>query len=607
MVIKYKDKEITTLEDIQKLSVKDLRDILKSNSERAGGIKADLVLKVYALLMRNVTTPADNAQESVEITGDFKYDEILRQISALGWSTDLRQLPELNFIQLYDYLVVSTRKYRHIVLKGTNYKKLKSYQFFFEGNVKRLESKAYQGKTYVKASVLPSMKKNSYRVLVEFSPQCDILRATCTCPAGLGRLGKGKCNHVGGVLFAIEDFTRRGLQKHAEPLSCTSRLSVWVVPRNQSVAAKPLDQVLIRKIRFGKKNIRLQPKIIKFDPRAPNQRTIEEESFKTFSESLQNCLPASSFFLFHDIKSNCLEASDPEEQEEEPEGVPFTDSYDIATKHFKSMVDEHISNLTITQEEIQETERLTRGQNQNNLWFEKRKTLLTASNFGKAAKTKVEPSNKVKSILYSNFTTDAVQYGIESEPKAVNLYIREMRTAGIDVTVEEVGLLVSKDKPYLGASIDRIVTFTHTQEKWGMEIKSPLSKAGMTIEEACKNKTFFLEKLSDGTVRLKRNHDYYIQIQGQLYCSNLDLKGIILTVYFGEDRPLFLEKICLANTWSSDFLPKIDFFYRRALFPELLTKRVQRGKILYLHGGWLAYGQYHCTRAGLKMKFQRQA
>ena len=77
-----------------------------------------------------------------------------------------------------------------------------------------------------------------------------------------------------------------------------------------------------------------------------------------------------------------------------------------------------------------------------------------------------------------------------------------------------------------------------------------------------------------------------IQIQGQLYCSNLDLKGIILTVYFGDNRPLFLENICLDNTWSSDFLPEIDFFYRRALFPELLTKRVQRGKILYLHGGW---------------------
>ena len=60
MVIKYKDKEITTLEDIQKLKVKELRDILKCNSERAGGTKADLVLKVYALLVRNVVRPAEN-------------------------------------------------------------------------------------------------------------------------------------------------------------------------------------------------------------------------------------------------------------------------------------------------------------------------------------------------------------------------------------------------------------------------------------------------------------------------------------------------------------------------------------------------------------------
>jgi len=106
----------------------------------------------------------------------------------------------------------------------------------------------------------------------------------------------------------------------------------------------------------------------------------------------------------------------------------------------------------------------------------------------------VEPSNKVKSILYSNFTTDALQYGIESEPKAVNLYMTEMRKQGIDVIVEEVGLLVSKEKPFLGVSIDRIVTFKDTGEKWGMEIKSPLSKAGMTVEEACKKKNLFSRK-----------------------------------------------------------------------------------------------------------------
>jgi len=149
MVLVHKDMQISTLEDIQNLKAKDLKEILRSNSETTGGTKADLVLKVYAILMRNVLPPAANQQQNADNSAqndqdtrsDFKYDETLRQISALGWSTDLRELPELNFIQLYDSLVVSTRKYCHIVLKGTNYKKLKSCQSFFEGNVKRLESK----------------------------------------------------------------------------------------------------------------------------------------------------------------------------------------------------------------------------------------------------------------------------------------------------------------------------------------------------------------------------------------------------------------------------------------------------------------------------------
>ena len=46
--------------------------------------------------------------------------------------------------------------------------------------------------------------------------------------------------------------------------------------------------------------------------------------------------------------------------------MPLTDSYDIATERFKSMVDSYVSSLTITQEEIDETERtnlLMRGLN----------------------------------------------------------------------------------------------------------------------------------------------------------------------------------------------------------------------------------------------------
>lgn len=57
--------------------------------------------------------------------------------------------------------------------------------------------------------------------------------------------------------------------------------------------------------------------------------------------------------------------------------------------------------------------------------------------------------------------------------------------------MKKLRLLLSKEKTYLGASIDRIVTFKDTEEKWGMEIKSPFSKVGMTVEEACETKHFF--------------------------------------------------------------------------------------------------------------------
>ena len=53
------------------------------------------------------------------------------------------------------------------------------------------------------------------------------------------------------------------------------------------------------------------------------------KNITTFCTGLQNSLPASSFFLFHDIKSKSLEEPDPKEKEE-PEGAPFNDNHDIA-------------------------------------------------------------------------------------------------------------------------------------------------------------------------------------------------------------------------------------------------------------------------------------
>ena len=126
---------ILLLDDIQKLKALDLRETLKANSELMGRISTDFMWKVYALLMWHVL-PSSNGENLEQNQSDFKYEAtMVRTLS------NLHNLTEVKFIQLYDYPVVSTQKYCHIVLRGMHYKKLKSYQFFFEGNMKNWKVK----------------------------------------------------------------------------------------------------------------------------------------------------------------------------------------------------------------------------------------------------------------------------------------------------------------------------------------------------------------------------------------------------------------------------------------------------------------------------------
>ena len=146
MVLKYRDKNISSLDDIQKLTAKDLREIVRSYGESAGGTKADLVLKVIALLMRDVIPSVNNGENKAALPAEgqndstFQYEATLRRISALGWSSELRHLPEMNFIQLYDYLVVSTCKYQHVhrslryPLQKREFREASFYTFMVDGH-----------------------------------------------------------------------------------------------------------------------------------------------------------------------------------------------------------------------------------------------------------------------------------------------------------------------------------------------------------------------------------------------------------------------------------------------------------------------------------------
>jgi hypothetical protein len=66
------------------------------------------------------------------------------------------------------------------------------------------------------------------------------------------------------------------------------------------------------------------------------------------------------------------------------------------------------------------------------------------------------------------------------------------------------------------------LVFDHTEEKsFGIgEVKCPFSKKDVCIEEACKDKNFYLG-IANGKIQLKKTHNYYYQIQGCMATLNV--------------------------------------------------------------------------------------
>ena len=174
-----------------------------------------------------------------------------------------------------------------------------------------------------------------------------------------------------------------------------------------------------------------------------------------------------------------------------------------------------------------------------------------------------------------------------NETHVLELYQQFTSNQNLDVSILQVGLLISESHPFLGASLVGLATDKQTGHQWAIEIKCPSSQFGKALQDAVSNKNFFLCKVGN-QITLKKSHKYYYQIQGQLFCANLFRADFV--VWFGDEEPLYVETIFFDDLfWNSKILPGLDFFYRRAVLPEFYTRRVQNGKKLYLHGGWLSH------------------
>ena len=204
-----------------------------------------------------------------------------------------------------------------------------------------------------------------------------------------------------------------------------------------------------------------------------------------------------------------------------------------------------------------------------------RRYRITASKFGAILRRKSDtaPDSLVLRIIQpKNFLTATTQYGIENEQVAVKEYVAYQQTHGHPhLSVSPTGFYINKECPFLGVSPDGAVyDLSNMQQPFGfLEIKCHYSYKDSLPAEACSVSTFCCElNASTGNVKLKENHQYYAQVQGQMGIGEQPWCDFVIYTKKG----LSAQRIPFdCKFWEDKLLPKLVTFYDNCAAPETVS------------------------------------
>lgn len=423
----------------------------------------------------------------------------------------------------------------------------------------RLAKKDDDGCTFLRAAVWAEMSKStSYIVDIKLDKDMIIDEAQCECGAGAGPTAH--CKHVSLVFHALVTFV--GGKPLVTDLTCTEKLQTF--HRTKPNTGTPVKSETLVKLR----GLKTDPI---YDPRPVQYRSMAGWN----AQILNMCI--------NHAANNPDGARMPILQLTPPANFyALYDDHDYFKLH---MVDYflELNNLSvITAAKVEEIEQLTRQQNKSEDWYLAREMRITSSNFGRICKSKnkcdnwkengCEPcnglSNEVCPQVHSrrqkmardlmtrlDLNTKAIRHGRQYEPVAIKKYEDTNSTE-----VKKCGLFVSKDRPFLGSSPDGLLGDDDV-----IEVKCPYTAKGQTITH--KTVPYFTQN-----GELKKEDNYYYQVQGQLYCTKRNkAKFIIFTL-----KDLKVIDIPTDPPFIQEMISRLDTFYVDYFKPALLEKYLYR-------------------------------
>lgn len=352
----------------------------------------------------------------------------------------------------------------------------------------------------------------------------------CECAAGSGL--EAHCKHIFTVLHGIEDIVRtKTIIIHKV---CTEKLMTFKQPK-RIFYESPMQSHDLPNKRKKTRNLLYCP---------INESNIMEN----YEQYVQNL--AIGFATTSGSKMPYLQVIKPAN----PYALEM--DHDYLEKSAQEFLLEKLLLKNVCQQQVDEVRVSTVAQNASKDWHLARCVRITASIFHAVCHSK----DSTKQVLANNilfpkkFNTRATTHGKVHEAAALQKY-----EAFLSTNIEKCGLCISLTHPFLAASPDGLLG-----NETVVEVKCPFVSRYCAITPT--SVPYLYE--CNSTLHLKNKHQYYTQIQGQLFCTNRKYCNLVVYTFI-DMKIIYIER---DEEFIQDMVLKLSSFYNRNLQPAIYNK-----------------------------------
>ena len=217
----------------------------------------------------------------------------------------------------------------------------------------------------------------------------------------------------------------------------------------------------------------------------------------------------------------------------------------------------------ISLEEAYALEEETSAQASCPQWFTARKSRITASIFHRVTNRVKAVNNTFLESIFGgkSFESAATSYGRNTEAEAKASYVKQFPSRHL----HDCGFVVNPKYSFIGASPDAKVCDKGVTGI--LEIKCPYATKDQPLADTASSKSSFCLGVAPEGLRLKRSHQYYIQVQGQLLVTGAPFCDFY--VYTKKDT--HIERILPDRDLCQEMLKKLHEFYTKHAQKYLLS------------------------------------